>query len=141
MRSFSESKNEQLKFFDGLRSNGLKMVEDLKINGMKKKLYIIGLLLLMLLITGGFAVASQGLDLIWKVFTGFLPIFKPIIEQSFKDYLTSAYFIVGIIIFIGSTAGIVFSVKERKVMYIVFSAILYIISIVSMISNLAVCNI
>ncbi|OQC13400.1 MAG: hypothetical protein BWX72_01640 [Firmicutes bacterium ADurb.Bin080] len=141
MRSFSESKNEQLKFFDGLRSYGLKMVEDLKINGMKKKLYIIGLLLLMLLITGGFAVASQGLDLIWKVFTGFLPIFKPIIEQSFKDYLTSAYFIVGIIIFIGSTAGIVFSVKERKVMYIVISAILYIISIVSMISNLAVCNI
>lgn len=103
---------------------------------MKKSLISIGIILVLLFIAGGFTAVFQGLDVLWQVFIGFLPIFKPIIEQSLSDYFTSAYFIVGVIIFIGSAIGVAFSVKERKVLYIIISTILNIISLISIISSI-----
>ena len=103
---------------------------------MKKELVPVATILVLLFIAGGFTAVFQGLDVLWQVFVGFLPIFKPIIEQSLSDYFTSAYFIVGVIIFIGSTIGIAFSVKERRVLYIIISSILDLISIISIISNI-----
>ena len=103
---------------------------------MKKTLIPVITILALLFIAGGFTAVFQGLDVLWQVFVGFLPIFKPIIEQSLSDYFTSAYFIVGVIIFIGSTIGIAFSVKERKVLYIIISSILDLISIISIISSI-----
>lgn len=103
---------------------------------MKKSLISIGIILVLLFIAGGFAAVFQGLDVLWQVFIGFLPIFKPIIEQSLSDYFTSAYFIVGVIIFIGSAIGVAFSVKERKVLYIIISTILNVISLISIISSI-----
>jgi hypothetical protein len=73
---------------------------------MKKSLISIGIILVLLFIAGGFTAVFQGLDVLWQVFIGFLPIFKPIIEQSLSDYFTSAYFIVGVIIFIGKKSFI-----------------------------------
>ena len=103
---------------------------------MKKVLIPVATILVLLFIAGGFAAVFQGLDVIWQVFVGFFPIFKPIIEQSLSDYFTSAYFIVGVIIFIGSTIGLAFSFKERKVLYLIISSILDLISIISIISNI-----
>ncbi|HPA99114.1 MAG TPA: hypothetical protein PLY28_02645 [Bacilli bacterium] len=103
---------------------------------MKKSLISIGIILVLLFIAGGFTAVFQGLDVLWQVFIGFLPIFKPIIEQSLSDYFTSAYFIVGVIIFIGSAIGVAFSVKERKVLYIIISTILNVISLISIISSI-----
>src|SRR5574344_2058614 len=103
---------------------------------MKKSLISIGIILVLLFIAGGFTAVFQGLDVLWQVFIGFLPIFTPIIEQSLSDYFTSAYFIVGVIIFIGSAIGVAFSVKERKVLYIIISTILNVISLISIISSI-----
>ena len=103
---------------------------------MKKSLISIGIILVLLFIAGGFTAVFQGLDVLWQVFIGFLPIFKQIIEQSLSDYFTSAYFIVGVIIFIGSAIGVAFSVKERKVLYIIISTILNVISLISIISSI-----
>lgn len=103
---------------------------------MKKSLISIGIILVLLFIAGGFTAVFQGLDVLWQVFIGFLPIFKPIIKQSLSDYFTSAYFIVGVIIFIGSAIGVAFSVKERKVLYIIISTILNVISLISIISSI-----
>ena len=103
---------------------------------MKKSLISIGIILVLLFIAGGFTAVFQGLDVLWQVFIGFLPIFKPIIEQSLSDYFTSAYFIVGVIIFIGSAIGVAFSVKKRKVLYIIISTILNVISLISIISSI-----
>jgi len=103
---------------------------------MKKSLISIGIILVLLFIAGGFTAVFQGLDVLWQVFIGFLPIFKPIIEQSLSDYFTSAYFIVGVIIIIGSAIGVAFSVKERKVLYIIISTILNVISLISIISSI-----
>ena len=107
---------------------------------MKKALIPVIAILALLFIAGGFTAVFQGVDVLWQVFVGFLPIFKPIIEQSLSDYFTSAYFIVGVIIFVGSAIGIGYSIKERKVLYAIISCILNIISIISFISNLLVCS-
>lgn len=107
---------------------------------MKKALVPIITLLVILFIAGGFTAIFQGIEVLGQVFIGFWPFFSKVIVQSFKDYLTSAYFIVGVIIFVGSSIGIVFSVKERKVLYFIISLVLDIVSLASIISNLVVCN-
>lgn len=107
---------------------------------MKKALIPIITILALLFVAAGFTAVFQGLDVFWQVFVGFLPILKPIIEQSLSDYFTSAYFIVGVIIFVGSAIGIGFSVKKRKALYAIISFILNIISIISFVSNLIACS-
>lgn len=107
---------------------------------MKKTILAIIFFFIMLFIAGGCTAVFQGVETLWQVIIGFLPIFRPAIEQSFKDYFTSAYFIVGVIIFIGSLFGITISAKNRHALYVLISAILTIISLLSIISNLAVCK-
>lgn len=107
---------------------------------MKKTILSIIFFFILLFIAGGFTSVVQGVEALWQAIIGFLPIFRPAIEQSFKDYFTSAYFIVGVIIFIGSLFGITISVKNRHALYVLISAMLNIISLFSIISNLTVCK-
>lgn len=107
---------------------------------MKKIILAIIFFFILLFIAGGFTAVFQGVEALWQAIIGFLPIFKPAIEQSFKDYFTSAYFFVGVIILIGSLFGITINVKNRHALYVLISAILNIISLISIISNLAVCK-
>ena len=107
---------------------------------MKKTILAIILFFILLFIAGGCTAVFQGVEALWLAIIGFLPIFKPAIEQSFKDYFTSAYFIVGVIIFIGSLFGITINVKNRHVLYVLISTILTIISLLSIITNLVVCK-
>ncbi len=107
---------------------------------MKRALISFGVLLVLLFIAGGFVAVFQGLEVIGQVFTHILPIFAPAFKQAMEDYLSSAYFIVGVILIILSSLGIYLSVKEKKVLYAVISAIVDLISIVSLISNFAACR-
>lgn len=107
---------------------------------MKRALISFGVLLLLLFIAGGFVAIFQGLEVIGQVFIHILPIFAPTFKQAIGDYLSSAYFIIGVILIILSSLGIYLSVKEKKAIYAVISAIVDLISIVSLISNFAACR-
>ena len=108
---------------------------------MKKPIISLCIILLILFIAGGFVAVFQGLEVIGQIFIHIFPLFKPAFEQAIEDYLTSAYFIVGVIIFILSTVfGIVLTVKERKALYAIIAGIVDIISLVSIFSNLSCCG-
>ncbi|UUD37256.1 Uncharacterised protein [Mycoplasmopsis californica] len=107
---------------------------------MKKQLVPVISILVILFIAGGFTAVFQGLDVIWQTIKGIFPIFVPAIKQGIKDYLSSAYFIVGVIIAIALAFGIILSVKSRKLLYVIISIIIEVISLLSIFSNLAVCS-
>ena len=107
---------------------------------LKGQLISIGILIGLLFLVGGWAAASQGASIICETVCSFLPIFKPIIAQAFKDYLTSAKFIVALIIFILSSLGIVVTAKFKRWLLMAVSIILDVISLISLISNLAMCS-
>lgn len=108
---------------------------------MIKKIFIrIAIILIILLVVGGFVAAFQGIQIISDSFFSFFPIFKPVIIQSFKEYLTSARFIVAVIIFLLSSAGIYLTAKKRKYLYLVVSIIIDAVTLFSIISNLARCS-
>ena len=97
----------------------------------------VAILLILLLIVGGPSAFFQALGLLAEVFFRIFPIFAPAIEQAIEDYLASPYFIVGVIIFACSLAGIVLSIRQRKILYIVISGLVNLITLVSIVSNLA----
>ena len=107
---------------------------------MKKPLISLGVFLVLLFIAGGFVAVFQGLETIVNVFIHIFPIFAPAFRQAIEDYLSSAYFIVGVILIILSSFGIYLSVKEKKILYAVISGIVDLISIVSLISNFVACS-
>lgn len=108
---------------------------------MKKALVPLCAILIVLFIAGGFAAVFQGLETIWQAIIHIFPIFQPAFEQALEDYLTSAYFIVGVVIIVLSSGlGIVLTVKEKKALYAVISGIIDIIALFSIISNLASCT-
>lgn len=107
---------------------------------MKKALISFGVMLVLLFIAGGFAAVFQGLNVICQVFIHIFPIFAPAFKQTLEDYLSSAYFIVGVILIILSSLGICLSVKEKEVLYAVISVIVDLFSIISLISNFAACS-
>ncbi len=106
---------------------------------MKKQLFPVIAFLVILFIAGGFAALFQGLEVLAQTFIQFFPFFVPALKQTFEDYFTSAYFIVGVIVFVLSLLGIILSVKEKKVLYAIISGILNAISLISFFSNMAAC--
>ena len=102
----------------------------------------VGLLILLIIIflVGGIPIALEAMGIISNVFVGFFPLFNIAIKKSLKDYLSSAYFIVGIIIFVASSIGIILSVKQRRVLYFIVSLVLDLVSIFSIINNLVGCS-
>ena len=107
---------------------------------MKKIIIPVIVLLIIIFIVGGFHILFQGMEKLIQVLVNFFPLFKPIIKHSLKKYIRSSYFISSIIIFIFSTLGIIFSAKKRKTLILIISSILDIISLLSVISNLMVCE-
>lgn len=106
-----------------------------------KKVIII---LIILFIVGGFTAVALGVQTIWEtvkeMFIHIFPILSPVFSQALEDYVTSAYFIVGIIIFVLSSVGIYLSVRFKKGLFLVVSIVVDIISLVSIISNFASCR-
>ena len=106
-----------------------------------KKVIII---LIILFIAGGFAAVALGAQAIWETIKAMcvhiFPVFSPVFTQALEDYVTSAYFIVGIIIFALSSVGIYLSVRFKKGLFLVVSIVVDIISLISIISNFASCR-
>ena len=98
---------------------------------MKRTIVIIGIILVVVLVTGGIAAFGEALSIIWEGIKGFFPVFFEVMKQPLQDYLTSPYFIVGVIMAIASAFGIWFGVKGGKVLFWVVSLICEIASLVS----------
>lgn len=109
-------------------------------NNMKRQLISLGIILAILFIAGGFTAVFQGLDIIGQVFAHIFPIFIPAFKQALEDYVTSAYFIVGVILTVLSSFGIYLSVKAKKTLYLVISIIIDVLSLFSLITNFASCS-
>ena len=72
-----------------------------------------------------------------EIFIAFFPIFADAAKQSLEDYLTSPYFITGVIMFLLSSGfGIWVGKTGGKVIYLIVSIIAAIISLVSIGSNI-----
>ena len=101
----------------------------------KATLIGIGILLLLILVTGGFGVLGEAIGILTSGLKGFFPIFFDIAQSEIEDYLTSPYFIVGIIMAIASAFGIWFGAKGGKVLFVIVSAICEVVSLVSILTN------
>lgn len=95
----------------------------------------LGIVLCVLFAIGGWAALGQGLDVIWTVFKGFFPILFDVAKSSLEDYLTSPYFIVGVIMSIASAFGIWIGAKGGKVLFLIVSIVCEVISVASILSN------
>ncbi len=107
---------------------------------MRKQLIGIGVLLLLLLVVGGIAAAAEGLEIIGQTIAAFLPVFKPILVQSFKEYLSSARFITAVIVLALSSAGIYLTAKKKKTLFMIVTILLDVIMLISIVANLARCS-
>lgn len=91
---------------------------------------------LLLLMAGGFPLLFKGMGELGEVLIGFFPLFFEVAKKSLEDYLTSAYFITGVIMAIASACGIWFGVKGGKILFLVVSIVLEIISLASIGMNI-----
>lgn len=85
--------------------------------------------ILVLVLSFGGIVAFKNLwSSIWQFILMLFPIFG---ENIIENYLTSPYFIVGVIMAVFSGFGIYFGVKGGKVLYIIVSLVILAIDLVS----------
>ena len=91
---------------------------------------------IILFCVGGFSLVGEALN-IWKeVFVGFFPFFYEVGKMAIEDYLTSPYFIVGVILALMSAVGIWVGAKGGKVLYLIVSIIVEVISLASIFGNI-----
>ncbi len=91
--------------------------------------------LVILFIAGGIPAVCVGFETMWEVikavFIGFFPIIEKGVKVSLENYLTSPYFIVGVIMAIASAFGIWFGAKGGKILWLIVSIICELISLAS----------
>ena len=85
---------------------------------------------------GGWVAVGEGLAVLGGIFKGFFPIFFDVAKSSIEEYLTSPYFIVGIIMAIASGFGIWFGKQGGRILYLIVSVIFEIFSLASILMNL-----
>ena len=78
---------------------------------------------------------AEALGVIGEVFIAFFPIFFDVAKSSIEDYLTSPYFITGVIMSIASAFGIWVGAKGGKLLFLVISIICEFISLASILMN------
>lgn len=100
---------------------------------MRVLIFILGLVF----VQDGLAGVGQVLGCMWDGFSLVAPYSLAIIEHGLEEYITSPYFIVGIIMSIASAYGIWFGVKGGKVLYALVSGACEIASVVSLIVSVA----
>lgn len=87
------------------------------------------------LIFGGFGALAAMWESVFQILVAFFPFICEAGKMALKEYLTSPYFIVGIIMAIGSACGIWFGVKGGKALFLIVSIICEVASLVSIFAN------
>ena len=88
------------------------------------------------LIFGGVGAFAKMWDSVFQIFVAFFPFICEAGKMALEEYLISPYFIVGVIMAIGSAFGIWFGVKGGRVMFLIVSIICELCSLVSIFANI-----
>lgn len=91
---------------------------------------------LFFLIFGGVSTVDNIWRTIFDVFATFFPFIREAGKTVLEDYLTSPYFIVGVVMSIASAFGIWFGAKGGKILFLIVSIICEIASLVSIVTNI-----
>ena len=97
-----------------------------------RKIIVISIIILL---CGGFGALAAFWDAVAQVLVAFFPFFFQVGKMALEEYLTSPYFIVGVIMAIASAFGIWFSAKGEKILFLIVSIICEIASVVSILAN------
>ena len=90
---------------------------------------------LFFLIFGGICSVRNVWQTIFDVFVAFFPFICETGKMALEDYLTSPYFIVGVVMSIASAFGIWFGAKGGRILFFAISIICEIISFASILMN------
>ena len=82
-------------------------------------------------IFGGIGALAAMWDAVFQILVAFFPVICEAGKMALEEYLTSPYFIAGVIMTICSCVGIYFGVKGGKKLYIIVSIIVLIIELSS----------
>ena len=88
------------------------------------------------LIFGGFGALTAMWESVIQIFVAFFPFICEAGKIALEEYLTSPYFIVGVIMSIGSGFGIWFGAKCGKTLFLIISIICEFASLVSIFTNI-----
>lgn len=89
------------------------------------------------LIFGGVGALVTMWESVFQILVAFFPFICEAGKMALEEYLTSPYFIVGIIMSIASGFGIWFGVKGGRILFLIVSIICEIASLVSIFANVA----
>lgn len=87
------------------------------------------------LIFGGFGALAKMWESVYQIIVVFFPFICEAGKMALEEYLTSPYFIVGIIMSIASAFGIWFGAKGGKVLFLIVSIICEVASLISIFAN------
>jgi len=87
------------------------------------------------LIFGGIGALTAVWDAVFQILIAFFPSICEAGKMALEEYLTSPYFVVGIIMSIASGFGIWFGAKGGRALFLIISIICELVSLVSILSN------
>ena len=88
------------------------------------------------LILGGVGTLAAMWDNIFQFFIALFPFICEASKVALEEYLTSPYFIVGVIMSIASAIGIWFGVQGGRILFLIISIICEVASLVSILGNI-----
>lgn len=103
---------------------------------MDRNLWKIIVIPVLALAVGGWSALGNLWPGVWQVLVAFFPFIADGVKQSIEDYLTSPYFITGVIMAVASCFGIWFGSRGGKVLFTIVSLITLVLSLVSIGTNL-----
>lgn len=90
---------------------------------------------LVVFIFGGAGALIAMWDAMFQIFVAFFPFICEAGKMALEEYLTSPYFIVGVIMSIASAFGIWFGAKGGRILFLIVSIICELLSLISIGAN------
>lgn len=90
---------------------------------------------LVVFILGGASALIAMWDAVFQILVAFFPFIREAGKMALEEYLTSPYFIVGVIMSIASGFGIWFGAKGGRALFLIVSIICELVSLASILSN------
>ncbi len=103
---------------------------------MSKKIIPLFSIPVLALLGGGIPLLKTLGQNMWKVIKCLFPVFSEVGKMALEDYLTSPYFITGIIMVVASAFGIWFGKSKGKKLYLIVSLVCEIASLISILMNI-----
>lgn len=88
------------------------------------------------LIFGGIGALAAMWDAVFQILATFFPFICEAGKMALEEYLTSPYFIVGVVMSVASGFGIWFGAKGGRALFLIVSIICEVASLVSIMSNI-----